>query len=306
VIGVRRVFVVAGALLVSACRGAAGADAPKALAAPPRAAELLPADLDFVVRIDSDRLRAGPLLGPLLDELSHHPRSGLFLSFQRYLASSRAVWVGGRALSDGFRGDGVIVVEGSDVEGSPKEPGFVPVPSPRSDVETFESPSKGRGEPVLEVRCKDAVLFATAAEADAVLRVLRTSPDPDRLDPPGHGTVSFIGMVEPESAQGKDSTWRRLGRGLKMYRGSLDIVDDVGVELDLIYAAREQAAGAEQIAKGLAARLGEGSASLRTVADSARFTAREEVLGVRFRVTAQVLSALDLGSGRFDSAPFLR
>jgi hypothetical protein len=260
------------------------------------ARNLLPSNLDFVVRIDAERLRTEKIMEQAARDLARERGSDLFRSLLPYLDRSRVFWFGGRFLSDGFHGDGVVVIEGPDADQIAVDPAFVRTASPRPDVQTFERAASPRGEPVLEVRCAEGgVALATPAEADAVLRILQDGPDPGRLEPSARGVVSFVGRARPgfDGATGAASlSLSRFARGLQTYAGSLELVDGIEADVDLSYGSSADASQAFEAARELVARLSEGGGPLKILADSVRLSPRDQTLGLRFKVPLEVLASL--------------
>lgn len=289
--------------------------APAVSTQPLQAADLLTVDLDFVIRVDTERLRASEAFTGLFDRLSRHEASGLFRSLRPRLERSRAVLFGGRILADGFHGDGILIVEGGPDDPAP-DPGFLPMldqppsahdfASPRRGVRLFERTGGSRADAVLEAHLMTGgVALATAAEADAVLRIARDGPDKGRLEPRAHGVLSFAGRAFASSAadaQEKD-LWRKLARGLRHYEGSVELIDGIEAEVDLEYDSAADATEAAAWSGTLVARLGLGEKPLRTLADSVHLSPRDENLGIRFKVPLDLLGALDwskLASTRID------
>jgi hypothetical protein len=112
--------------------------------------DLLPNDLDFVVRIDLDRMRREPSLQGAARELANGGGSGMLRSILPSLERSRAIFVGGRVMADGFHGDGVIAIEPgprlSDRDMGRVDGSFRPVAGGPADVEIFERATEARDE----------------------------------------------------------------------------------------------------------------------------------------------------------------
>jgi hypothetical protein len=304
---------------LAACGGA-----PSRRASVPRkplaAAELVPVDLDFVVRIDTERLRAGVAFPAVREELDRHQGSGLFRALRPHLEHSRSILVGGRIFAGGFQGDGVLVIEGRGEQTAAVDPPFARIASPRPDVELFERPSGERGEPILQAWSQSgAIALATVAEADALLRIVREGPDRERLQPHAHGVISFAGRGSgdfgPSGDPGKSPTtlgsprrgtgdnggkkgWRELLRGLERYEGSLELNDGFDADIDVLYATRDQMMRAHELAESIVARLREGKGPLGTLAESIRLAPRDRSVGVRFKVPLEILAALEAGEPR--------
>jgi hypothetical protein len=302
----RGLFIVgcAAALVISA-----GCLAPKPAPEAPRVAapiaapiDLFPDDLDFVLRIDAARLRQNANLAPLVRDLALTNDAELLASIRSSFEHATAIWVGTRWMSDGFHGDGMLAIEragANEADASESEDRARSPASKRkklvtghSGVDAYERSSRARGEPVLEIVLRDrGVVLATAAEADAVLRVLRSGADDNRLDPPARGLVSFAGRVRPGDASQaamKISLLREWTEGLTGYTGTIDETggaDGLGaldVEIALSYATSDAARTAVTRAKALIARFVAAGGVAGSVADSIRLT--ELGSSVRLRV----------------------
>jgi hypothetical protein len=139
------------------------------------------------------------------------------------------------------------------------------------------------------------VVLATAAEADAVLRVLRSGPDEGRLEPPARGLLSFAGRLRGGAPFGVASAgiMHALSDGLVGYAGSLEegesaTAPDAGpaataieVEATLVYASATEAAGAAKHAKQATERLGVAGGVLGRLANSVKLTETGASVNVR-------------------------
>jgi len=288
--------------LLTACRASpvpSGPRAERARATSP--AELLPDDLDFVVRIDVARIRQNPALAGVVRDLAKTKQSELLSSIHAALGEASAVWAGTRWMSDGFHGDGVVALEGppgsdsADMARPTMQAPLRRIATPAPDIEAFERPAN-RGEAALEiVMGGHGVVLATAAEADAVLRVLRSGPDEGRLEPPARGLVSFAGRLRGGAPFGVASTgiMRGLGDGLVGYAGSLEEAEsstapDAGaattaieVEATLVYASAAEAASAGKHAKQAIERLGLAGGVLERLANSVKLNETGASVNVR-------------------------
>jgi len=294
----------AAALLLAssliACRGPASASEPSA----PRSrsimpSELFPDDLDLVVRIDAARIRQNPMLTGVVRDLAKSSTAEILASAKNALGDATAVWVGTRWMSDGFQGDGVVAVEappGSDIRDAPRSGGVRRVPVPWPGIDVFERTASSRSEPALEVIVESrGVVLATAAEADAVLRVLRAGPDGGRLDPPARGLVSFAGRVrggEILRATAAVGALRALTDGLIGYAGSLEERDAIEVEASLTYVSPDRAAAAAEAGRRTAKRLAAAGGKTEKVADSIWLTEVRSSLQVRASVPFAWLAEL--------------
>jgi hypothetical protein len=243
---------VAAALLwcsLGACGGSRGGAASATSASVLAAADLLPSDLDIVVRIDWPRLRSSPLYGRMGEAISGKGLAKL-ARLGPVLDDARAVFVGMRIMSDGVHGDGVLVIEGENTAVDPND-------VLRADGSAeFRRLSDLRGMSVFErqgdVQRGDAalvvilphrgILIATPAESDALRRTARSGADVDRLELPARGLVSFAGRVRPGGTALLDGAGGRLllriSDGLAGVSGSVDISGGSGLalEADMVYA----------------------------------------------------------------------
>jgi hypothetical protein len=261
------------ALSVFGCRAPASASAPRpsgSRAVMP--SELFPDDLDLVVRIDAVRIRQNPLLsGVVRDLAAKSSTAGIIASAKNAFGDAAAVWVGTRWMSDGFHGDGIVAVEAPP--GSDARPAETIA---RPAIEVLERPASSRGEPALEVILqRRGVVLATAAEADAVLRVLRAGPDAGRLDPPARGLVSFAGRIRAGvtlRVASASLAFRELTNGLIGYAGSIEERDGIEVEASLTYANAERATAAAEAAKRAQKSLAALGDKTEMIANSVKLT----------------------------------
>ncbi|CAN97047.1 hypothetical protein predicted by Glimmer/Critica [Sorangium cellulosum So ce56] len=162
-------------------------------------ADLLPADLDLVVRVDVARMRDG--LGQAAsDELARRaldevPDEALESALQR----ADVVWLGLR-LADLEEGDRVVVLEGR-MAGLTPDPGrWEPAPAAQEGgaadrVAVFDrrgAVAGSRADTARIIALGDrAVALVSAVEVSSVARVLRDGPDARRGDPAAEGLVSL-------------------------------------------------------------------------------------------------------------------
>ncbi len=258
---------------LAACRPSPLPSAPPAARIPPSSpAELLPEDLDFVLRIDAMRIRQNPVLADLVRDVAKTQPSALLAVMQAAFREASAVWVGTRWMSDGFHGAGGVASAGAAAGAPPSRATANARPARRIalgviDADVFERPAALRGEAALEIVMGDrGIVLATAAEADAVLRVLGSGPDEKRLEPPARGLVSFAGRSRSGAPRGEPralGTLREIAQGLVSYAGSLEEGSgpdgapsaSIAVEASLVYESPSDAARATERGKEAAARL---------------------------------------------------
>jgi hypothetical protein len=295
----KRAVLAASLVLVAAC----ATRAPEVLSKPRleqlAPSDLLPNDLDFVVRIDARRLRGEPALEVAARGLAKTDRSGMLRTILPSLERARAIFVGGRFMSDGFHGDGVVAIElagGGDIEARAVDPSFRPMRGAPDRVAMFERAPGLREEAALEVMLEGGgIVLATAAEADAVMRVTRSGPDADRIDPPARGLASFAGRL-PSAASNPAApatpTFRRIARGLVRYAGFVEGGDALHAEIELFYASAEEAADAAGAARSVLTRLAEAPGPLRQLADSMELARDAAVVRLRATVPFAVVAEL--------------
>jgi hypothetical protein len=304
---------VAGISMLAGCRTPLPAPEPTR-SAPPIASpvDLFPNDLDFVVRIDAARLRQNANLAPLVRDLALANETELLTSIKASFESATAIWIGTRWMSDGFHGDGMLAIErvGASDDRTSEARDRSPASDPKrkrlvtrhSGLDAYERSARSRGEPVLEIVMRDGgIVLATAAEADAVLRVLRTGADENRLDPPARGLVSFAGRMragDALAAATKIALLREWTEGLASYTGTLDEAGGtdgrgaIDVELVLLYATSDAARIAAARAKALVARFVAAGGTAGTLADSIKLTEQGASLRLRAEVPFAWLAKL--------------
>jgi len=279
-------------VVVVACGEPVAADRANARRAQVSAAsDLLPADLDFIVRIDTARLRKDPAFEEALRGVAKSGGTDMLRSVLPRLESARAVLIGGRFMSDGFHGDGVVAIEptASDREVGPFDPTFHPSNEHLDHARIFERSSDSRDEAVLAIALDGGgVVLATTCEADAVLRVLRAGPDPGKLDPPARGLVAFASRAPPHT----DLVPARVVDGLTRFVGSFEGGDAIHLETELSFGSPEQGARAVASLEPIAARLGRAPQPWRSLSDSMKLARDGGVVRLRVTVPFAVLREL--------------
>jgi hypothetical protein len=269
----------------SSCGGAQ--PAPPRPPEPSSALELMPRDLDFVVRLDAVLLAQTALASAALSELADHAAPAMVRDALDTFGNARAIAFGGRWMPDGLHGDGVVAIErGEDANSEAlPAPGRLFRERPvRAGGRMFEriGPAR-RDEAVLEVMIKSGLVLATDAEADAVLRVLENGPDRDRLEPPARGLISFALRV-PEGSRPSLPLLRDLMPGLLRVDGTLVLLaaPASGLLLDADFAYRSAT---------------EANAAARACAEIAEALARAPSVDQRWHAAAESARAVQVGSG---------
>jgi len=204
------------------------------------ATDLLPADLDLVVRIDLARMRAG--LGPdAIEQLLRRSVPGEDQELLREaLHRAEVVWVALRA-SDVDRGDRVVVVEGPLAGIAPDAARWRIQKSEDPKVRFYDredAPPRGSTARIVAVR--DRVLaFVTPVEVASVARVVRDGPDEKRGDPAAEGIVSIDVRAHrlPPDLERRFPSIAAIIAGVDRVRGTATLVDE-GARVEADVSAR--------------------------------------------------------------------
>jgi hypothetical protein len=207
--------------------------------------DLLPADLDLVVRVDLARLRSGLGATALLALAARMPGDALL---RDALLAADAVTVGLRA-DDLEAGDRVVVVEGRLAEDAavPDPERFTLRPPVVEQVRVWDRVADGASprERVARVmRVGDeALVFVTALEVDPTTRVLRAGPDELRGQPFAEGLVSLDWRPRPlrASLAKRFPSIANVLRGLSRVRATASM-GEAAVEVRAELEAADEAA----------------------------------------------------------------
>ncbi|HKQ69998.1 MAG TPA: hypothetical protein VJT73_11695, partial [Polyangiaceae bacterium] len=261
----------------------------------------IPADVDFLVRIDAARLRRHPLAEAAISpRLLGAAGSGVFRRILPALERAQAIYIGGRVMSDGFQGDGVIAIEdaatgSAEREALAKDGTVRRIALRAANVEAYERVGARRDEPAVElVFDRRGIVLATPAEGDALVRLLRSGPDSDRLEPPARGLVSVAGRPRGGvPAEGRMAWLRPVGEALAKYSASVDAGDAVQMEGELFYEGEEQAERARSALEAALAWAGAAGGPFRSLSDSARLARIGDVLEVRITIPFALIAAVN-------------
>lgn len=272
----RRPWLVVGAALwLSSCSG------PRKIAAPPpppaleSAAEIVPADLDLVLRADLARLRTflGPDLERGLERLADAAPSGepdhatarLLLDL---LGAADTAWVGVRPGLAAELTDNVVVLRGdlagkvpTSIGGSP------PWRGPRDlgggVLKLTRDPPPLRAAPaVLYMNEPSLVVLGSTAEIDALERTVERGAAPTRLRPPETGLVSVAARLRLLEHDLRDRApgFSRLVREVQAITASLDLRgDELLLEAELELRSQEKVPSLVGDLRGLFSVLDRGS-----------------------------------------------
>ncbi|WP_437575389.1 hypothetical protein [Sorangium sp. So ce887] len=236
------------ALALPACGGAAPRPDAQGVRSPagPRIirriepADLLPADLDLVVRVDVARMR-GDLGQAAADELARRaldevPDEALESALHR----ADVVWLGLR-LADLEEGDRVVVLEGRMAGLTPDPDRWEAAPVAKGvqgGVAVFDrrdGAAGARADTARIVALGDrAVALVSAVEVSSVARVLRDGPDERRGDPAAEGLVSLDLRARrlPPSLTRRFPSIGAVVAGVERVRAVASLTDE-GVRLDV-------------------------------------------------------------------------
>lgn len=216
--------------------------------------DLMPADLDLVMRIDVARMRAG--IGPAVAEALSARALGSAEKdvLKTSLPCADVVWIGARA-SEIEAGDHVVVIEGKDCAPEANLQDWKRIGTANAQVTIFkregEAPRDGTAEVIaLSPR---TTAFVSPVELDAVRRVLKEGPDDKHGDPRAEGLISVdlrLGRLPP-ALEKKFPSIGGIVAGLRRLRGTAVLVDE-GVQIDAELLS-PTAKGAERARKFLEA-----------------------------------------------------
>jgi hypothetical protein len=169
------------------------------------ATDLIPQDLDLVVRVNLAKVRdsLGPEPSQELMDRAFEDRKAEGIVHQA-LAEADAVWVGLR-LADLDAGDRVMVVRAHRKPVKPDPIAWTSGGAAIAGVQHFDPkvpPARSGTGRIFRVGARDAV-FVSPVEVMSVDRVMRRGPDPDRGQPEARGLLSL------------DYRARRLSPGLE-------------------------------------------------------------------------------------------
>ena len=281
---------------------------PRAL----RPVDLLPGDLDLVVRIDVARLKAA-FGKDALEKLFELGRgSGDAALFAKLLVRADTLWVGTR-LADLDAGDRVVVAEGDFAEVALVPPEWKQVDSSRTGVSVWEVeppvrtiPKDGgsrRASLARDAFARGVALgprsfaLVSAAELDPVTRVLAEGPDGRALEPRDQGLLSAalrVRSLPPALAEKYPSAASVLG-GVARAQAVADLRDDeMVVAIELVGRSE---AGAEKAARFFEAVLGAlGETNYAGVVKGNKPERLEATVRLTLVVTAGALRAVLGGS----------
>lgn len=163
-------------------------EAPFAISRRVEVTELIPPDVDTIVRVDIGRLRA--TLGPQAMAVAAKQLAGDPLMAEAF-ARARIVTVALRA-RDLERGDRVVAIEGDMAAIVPDERTFEKHESINERAEIYERRGEGKADEtgLVVVLDERAAVFASMTETDGVLAMIRGDREPSELEPKAEGVFS--------------------------------------------------------------------------------------------------------------------
>lgn len=254
--------------------------------------EILPADLDLVIRLDMARMRGG--IGPAAaDALSRRALSdNAEPELREALGCAEVVWIAAHA-SDLESGDRVIVIEGRSCMPELLSSRWERVRSGNGKLRIFDrkdaAPRTGTAR-IMNLGNK-ATAFVSPVELDAVKRVLDDGPDDQRGNPVAEGVVSVDLRPRPlPPALAKK--YRSIGAvlaGIERVRGTAVLVNDgLKIDAEVTGKSAEGATKAAKFLEGLRDSLS-GSQKFGETVQKARVETIEKIVQVRVVVPSKVL-----------------
>lgn len=253
-----RPLAIAAVLTLVACGGADKPGAGRKIPGAPRVdreltpTDVIPADLDLVVRLDIGRLRSG-IGSAAADALAKQAiRAGADPELAEAMSCAEVVWIAARA-AEIETGDRVIVVEGKSCVPELARSRWETVRSGNARLRIFDR--KGSAPRAGTARIMNlgnrATAFVSPVELDSVKRVLDAGPDAQRGNPRAEGLVSADVRPRPLSPRlaKKYPSIAAVLSGVERVRGTAVLVED-GLKLDAEVLARSPA-GAQKAAKFL-------------------------------------------------------
>ena len=259
---------------------------PKALPALPpapaitSAAELIPADLDLVLRLDLARVKAAlgvTVLTALARQVLAHDSGGQEpdeLVIASLLAAEQ-VYLGYRPGALFAPLDRVLALQGHFEQLRRPPPGFSGATDLGRDLRCWDSrvaPTSRGGVARVYALGERVRAFVSEAELDAVERALDGQGSPRRLEPPEEGTLSLAARPRVLGRVAGNGTLRELLEDAKALRAVIDLESDgVRLKLELLLLGADQA---QQLAKAgrlaLARALGDLARDVTLSAESER------------------------------------
>ncbi len=248
------------AIALSGCGGGAKARAKGAHVDVPTfdkrldPAEIFPADLDLVVRLDVARMRStiGPAAASAMAARAAREAGDDVL--RAALACADVVWLGAR-IADLASGDHLVLVEGASCAPELDRAQWRPEASRNRSVKIFDrvDPAHRTGTARVLVLGPQATAFVSPMEVDSLTRILEVGPDARRGNPVAEGVISLDVRAArlPPALEQKYPSIAAIIAGLERVRGTAVVVDE-GVQID-VQILSPTAKGAEKALRFLSA-----------------------------------------------------
>ncbi len=260
--------------------------------------QLLPGDLDVVMRVDWSRIRQGGYARRVVDyAVAFGVHADVPLVLEGCLEQAKVVWLGLRARPSAPHADAIVAIEGASWTGEPagvdKHPcgarGWTRVKE--TSLGGVYEPSRraqGIGEPamILAIGQGDFIL-ATTAEIDPVLRMLRDGAESGRLEPDSSGVLGVEARGGeaslPQDLKNKFPLVASLARGLERTRLSFDLDGRLSGRGTLSYRNPVDAdKAAEALTQIRAALMASSRKDFQDLAQGAHASVVDEMLKVHF------------------------
>lgn len=263
----------------------AAACGPKPLPALPPAprasvpADLIPPDLDVVVRLDLGRVKSAlgatavsALGGEVLARGA--PKQAADELLIASLLEADVVYLGYRPSGSGLPLDRVLVLQGRFTQLMRPPAGFSGATDLGADVRYWDVTTPAPREGVARIYAVGDRLraFASEAELDAVERQLQIGSGEQRLEAPAEGTLSLAARPALLAGVAGNGLLRRLLEGSKRLTAVADLESDgVHLKAELVLENAEQAADLASAGKLVLLRLlGERADQLELRSDAER------------------------------------
>jgi hypothetical protein len=266
------------------------AELPKAWT--PNLEQLVPADVDLVIRLDAKRARQQGSLELWTQVLKD---MGLSLDLLQAVeqCAPRSLLFAFRLGEKGLDGDVIGVWTGvSAVEPVPCGIKGWKRTGNQRDFDVFEpiETSTKRSSLALMLRSREGeLMLVSLGQVDALLRLLKDGPDANRMTASGQGELVFEvrwhDELVPTSWEGKAPGLLRVTEGLSHGKISMQLVENIEISASLFYSDEQAASTAGERLREVKRALEQaGKKNLQSIGESAHASLR----GVELRVELQV------------------
>lgn len=264
-------------------------------------ADLLPPDLDAAIRVDVTRLASdlgAPLASDVLvDLITDRADEAAAAWLADAMTRSEVAWLGMRVEADLRAAEKVLIARGRFAGWHARAPaGFRWVEPPDGSRAHYLREGVGAGAFQRFHTIDDRLLvLATSAEMDPLRRSPALASGAGSLRPPERGAVSAAARA-PELSQMYLRAFPRLAErlaGAKLVAGYAEPhAANLDLDLEITFAAAEQARGSSEVLLALFERLGEQPCAIGQAARTARVEAFERSVRIRAELAEPVVQAL--------------